>query len=225
MRFIYSPYSIDMAWEEHENCILQIENKKVYVDLLSDLYSQIYHGEGEAILSDGEKCIDIKKSTEVILEPFSIDFNNRKIKGKVYQELSTIALQNHFLQYNDICSQLQEFMEKLLIEVPYSIAYQSSIVVDELFKAEAVELDYKYESLAEKICIYIKLLSSACGVRAVFFNDMGRFLSDEEMISVFKEAQYDKVSIIDISTQDKNRYMAEGIVHYILDETLCFWKV
>ncbi len=193
------------------------------MQLLSDLYSQVSIGEGEAVLSDGEKPIDLKKSAELILEPFSIDFNNRKIKAEVYQELSTIALQNHFPKYNDICAQLQEFMEKLLEEVPYSIAYQSSIGIDELLKAETVELDYSYDSLAEKVCIYIGLLSTACGIRVLFFNDLSRYFTSEEIVYIFKSAQYSKVSIVDICSQARND-VREDVARYILDETLCFWK-
>jgi CRISPR type II-A-associated protein Csn2 len=212
-----------MVWEEHENCILQIENTKAYVDLVSDLYSQVTVGEGESVLSDGEKCVDIKKNTELILEPFSIDMNNRKIKGRVYQELSGIALQTYFSQYNNICSQIQKFVEQLFTEVPYSFAYAGSIAVDELLKAEAVELDYKYESLAEKLCIYIRLLSSVCGIKAIFFTDLNRYLQDSDIANVFKEAQYDKVNIINICSQEcKCSY--EDVVQYILDDSMCFWK-
>ncbi len=223
MRFLYNPYSIEMEWGENENCVLQIENKKVFIDLLSDLYYQINHGEGEAILSDGEKCLNIRKSAELIFEPFSLDFNNRKIKNALYQELSVITLQNHYSDYTKICSELQRFMEQIILEIPYALSYQSNIGIEELLKAESVTLDYLYDSLVEKICIYIRLLSGACGINTIFFVELGRYLTREEICEVIKEAQYDKINIIFINTSENDSCNLNS-VRYIIDESLCFWK-
>lgn len=223
MKFLYNPYCIEIEWEESQCCILQIENQKAFVDLIADLHNKIFQGDGDAILSDNGNCLEIGKMAELIIDPFSIDLNNRKIKNKIYKELSEYGIQMHYSDYSRLQSQISEFLGQLVGEMSYPLIFQGNVGIEEILKVANVALDYEYESIADKICAYIKLLSTACGINVIFFVDLHRFVSNEDVDEIIKEAKYYNINVIFINSSGMD-YFFENEVRYILDSTLCFWK-
>ena len=73
--------------EENIPAILVIENQKVMAEVVEQLYVLCNSGEGDFVLSDSGKQLSFEKTAEIIINPFSIDFNARKIQNKLYSEL------------------------------------------------------------------------------------------------------------------------------------------
>ena len=87
MKLVYSAYGIIFELEENKVNILVIENPTVLVEVVGRLNEQCEGKDGEFILSNENKILNISKSVSFVKDPFSIDCNNRKILTKLYQEL------------------------------------------------------------------------------------------------------------------------------------------
>lgn len=223
MRFAYDPYSVSVSIDEGDTCVLQIENRKAYVDILSDLYMLIKYGEGEAMLFDGENSVDFKKYTDLILEPFSLDLNNKRIKSQLYQSIINNVQDDFYSQYVDICNNIQGFISEITEAVPYSVSFECRFGIEELLKLCNVAMDYPCDSIAERLSVYIKLLSGACKINTFFIVDIERFTNLQELSEIIKMSRYDKINLVLISSEKINGLQNE-VVTYILDESLCFWK-
>ena len=65
---------------------------------VQQLYEQIHGAEGEFILSDDDKILNLEKTTEMIIDPFLLDFQNRQIQKTLYAELCELAINSELFQ-------------------------------------------------------------------------------------------------------------------------------
>ena len=72
--------------------ILVLEEKKLRVQLIEELKSQIEQGEETFVLSEEDRVLKMDKIAAIILDPFSLDFNQKKIISKIQAALKEIAL-------------------------------------------------------------------------------------------------------------------------------------
>lgn len=69
-----------------------IESPELFVQYTQMLYQQMEGAEGEFILSENDEILDFSKQAEIILNPFGLDFNDRRIQKKLYSELQKSRL-------------------------------------------------------------------------------------------------------------------------------------
>ena len=66
-----------------------IEKPSLMAEVVKEIHEQCQTGNGNYILSDDRKEYPMEKRAEIIINPFSIDFNSRKIQTMLYNELVT----------------------------------------------------------------------------------------------------------------------------------------
>ena len=82
------PYARSITSFTSENSIGVTELFSKYV---GELYKQANKDEGEFVLSENNKEIDIAKYSEIVINPLSVEINNRKILNKLYEELHKLS--------------------------------------------------------------------------------------------------------------------------------------
>ena len=87
MRLANAELILSINIEENIPAVLVIENQKIMTEVVEQLYVLCDSGEGDFVLSDSGKQLSLAKTAEIIINPFSIDFNSRKIQNKLYSEL------------------------------------------------------------------------------------------------------------------------------------------
>lgn len=137
MKIIHPIFQEPIVLEDDKVCVIQIENKKCYRELLCEiLYQSKRLREGNLLITEEGKEFDLGKDIHVITDVLPVDSNQRKILGKLYQRMESTALESDFyLETQQILSQLQRFM---------------TILTDD----EMIALDFKDEILKPK-CIII----------------------------------------------------------------------
>ena len=68
-----------------------IESPESFSGYVLELSTQIDGNEGQFVLSDKNKELDLAKKAELIFNPFTVDINERKILNKLYMELSDLS--------------------------------------------------------------------------------------------------------------------------------------
>ena len=61
MKIVNFKYGINMPFFENKANIMIIENQKAYTDILQNLHTQSYGGNGDFVLSEGEKQLKIEE--------------------------------------------------------------------------------------------------------------------------------------------------------------------
>ena len=90
MKLVNSKYNLDIEFEENISNTLVLENKQHMIDVIQNLILQLKGDEGDFVLSS-EKNVKFDKVVEFITNPFEIDFNNKKIATKLFEQLTAVA--------------------------------------------------------------------------------------------------------------------------------------
>lgn len=219
MKLIHSEYQLEIYLKENEIIILTIENQKAYRDILSDLWKQVEGGEGEIILSEGEKIKKISKDMEVIFNPFGLDCNNRKVINKLYQELKEISEETLIQEYAEVNKNIIEYLEKIVQHVPYALEFDLDLDLNTLLKMYNVRISSLSEGLLENIIEYMRTMSRICNVRIFTFVGLKQYLTSDELEQLYEFVFYEKIYLISIESIFIKRL--EGEKCWILDKDLC----
>jgi CRISPR-associated protein Csn2 len=69
---------------EQKECVEWIiESPDLFSIYVGELYRQFNKDEGKFVLSENNKEIDIAKYSEIIINPLSIEINNRKVLNNI----------------------------------------------------------------------------------------------------------------------------------------------
>lgn len=79
MKLVHSEYDIKIELKENNVNLLVIENRKLMTELVYELYNQCNGLDGRFVLSNDMKELKIDKEASIVLEPFTINCNERKV--------------------------------------------------------------------------------------------------------------------------------------------------
>lgn len=220
MRLVERELGLELELKENVVSVIVVEDIALRLPMIENLYSQVMGKEGNWLLVENEKNYDLGKEAEIILEPFSLELNNRKVKTKLYQDIKTIAQDFCFSQGLEVHSHICNYLESLLERIPYPVKYEEEWNILELLKAYGVELVEECDSICEKLLNYIKLINQVCGISIFITVNLKQYLTDEQMRELYKLAMYSKIQLVLIEFNMFNeQYDCEEI--YILDKDSC----
>lgn len=196
MKFIYSPYQLEIDIREQQITVLTIENPKAYSEILSDLWNQKEGMEGKLILSENEKVKKISKDVDIVFNPFDLDCNNKKVLTKLHQELKELTNENLLNESVEINKQILEYLEKVIDQAPYSLDYEVDFDVMNLLKIYDVRVDSLAENLLEKIVEYIKVMNRICNIQIFIFVGLKQYLTVNELEQLYEFVFYEHISVI-----------------------------
>ena len=82
---------------ENQVNVIAIESPEVLAEYISELKRQISGEDGQFVLSDKDIC-RIDKMMEIVIDPWTIDFNSKRIKTKLLQLVKEEADEYFYVQ-------------------------------------------------------------------------------------------------------------------------------
>ena len=223
MRLFHPSFENPFLFEENLINVLVIENGKTLYELTYELLNQINGEDGDWVLSDENKLkdLDLEKTFYFITEPFTLDFNNKKIQNKLLAKLKEIAVdEEHYSLTNDIIGQNVVYIEKILEKVDYSLEYNTLPDINSFIKIFDIKLQPDYNSVLEKILEYLKVINRFLNINSFAFLNLKSYLTDEELELFYKDCFYSKYNLLLIeSTVREHRFCCEK--YRIIDKDLC----
>ena len=196
MKLVEREYGIEVDIKENIVSIIVLEDVKLRLPLINELFSQTSGKEGNWLLFENDKSFDLGKKVELILEPLTLTLNNKKVKTKLYQDIKTIAQDYCFSQGLEVHSQICNYLENMLDKLPYPIKYDEDWDVSEILKAYNVELVEEYDNIFEKLYNYIKLVNTVCGTEIFVMVNIKQYLTDDQITELYKMAAYGKIQLV-----------------------------
>lgn len=219
MKLVEREYGIEVDIKENIVAIIVLEDVKLRLPLINELFSQTSGKEGNWLLFENDKSFDLGKKVELILEPLTLTLNNRKVKTKLYQDIKTISQDCCFSQGLEVHSQICNYLGNMLDKLPYPVKYDEDWDVSEILKAYNVELVEEYDNIFEKLYNYIKLVNTVCGTDIFIMVNIKQYLTDEQITELYKMAAYGKIQLVLIEFNMNNKRDCEEL--YILDNDDC----
>lgn len=220
MRLVERELGLEIELKENVVSVIVVEDVAFRLPMVEGLYSQVMGKDGRWLLVENEKNYELSKKAEMILEPFSLELNNKKVKTKLYQDIKIIAYEFCFSQGLEVHSHICNYLEDLLEKIPYPVKYEEEWNILELLKAYGVELAEESDSLCEKLFNYIKLVSQVCGIRIIITVNIKQYLTEEQIYELYKLAMYGKIQLVLVEFNMFSKiFDCEEI--YILDDDSC----
>lgn len=222
MRLVNSSLLLDIPLYEDEAVGLVVEKPEVMAEVVEDLFLQCNGQEGEFLLSKNKKTISFEKTTECIIDPFSIDFNNRKILTKIYTELIS-SEEDFYQEKTELNAEIVRYLDTIISKCPYCfVTMDLNLDTSKLLKMYNVRIEPEYHSLVEKLSEYAKLLSLVLGKKLLILVNIQDYLTEKETELLMRTVSFLKLYILFI---DAHEHDSEFIREtWIIDHDNCIIK-
>lgn len=215
MKFIHYNLASTLIDDKNNFCEWIIESPILFSKYVLEVHNQTYGAEGNFVLSESDKEIDISKNIEVILDPFAINLNDKKIINKLYAELSQkVYEEENFLYTQEILSDLQKYFITVESSSDYMLNADSEIDITSVFKILNIKLEVYAESFFEKILQYIKIQAELMKRKIIIFINLRSYLSSEQIEELRKTAAYNELALVLIENTQKSCSLYPS--HYII---------
>lgn len=196
-----------------------IESPAAFTEYIQELGRQIAGEEEQFVLSENNKEMSLVKKADLIINPFAVNVNARKILNKLYSELSIISKEEQmYLKTMELFRHIQEYMMELEQCTDYILEYDQDFEISVVLKAVNVRYETKETDFLERLIQYIKIMA-AVGVKLFIFVNLRSYLSDYQMKEIIKETQYQEVQCLFMENQQRS--CIEGGKRCILDKDRC----
>lgn len=220
MRLIERELGLEIELKENAVSVIVVEEAALRLSMIEGLNAEISGKEGNWLLVENEKNYELAKKMEVILEPFSLELNNRKIKTKLYQDIQTIAQDFFFPQGLEVHSQICNYLEKCIERIYYPVKYRDEWNIQEILKAYGVEMEGEFDNACERLLNYIGLMNEVCGIEIFVTINIKKYLTENQRAELYKLAMYRKIRLVLIEFDTSgDKLDCEEL--YILDRDGC----
>lgn len=166
---------------------LVIENPCLFYRFINELHCQSCGEDGSVVLSIDEKPIPVSGNLDLISDFFPFEINRKTLLNKILSKMEKQAMSQEFYERSQ---QILGNIEKLI----YDLAFQNDLELEperlsmsSLLKSTGIILKENYPDLAEKILVYMDLMSEN-GLASIFvFVNLRSFL-DDTAIELFTES-------------------------------------
>jgi len=145
--------------------------------------------------------------------------NSKKILGSALKDIEASICENYFDKFQEINTDILNLLDQAILDLPYDISFDCIKDIKDVIKICDITFQEKQLSLLEKITDYIKLESKILKLKCIIFVNLHRFLDDDEIMLLYKEAFYQKVQLIMIESHEITKKSCERV--HIIDRSQC----
>ena len=215
MKLKINGFTNELEFYDDKVSILSIQDTKCFTNIIQKINDKINGAESDEVFLVDDKENELKMSKEVcmILDLFNIDYNSKKILGKLYDKISEniensgeTKLQNLFIEVRkNIVEEINEF--------PFEFTMSDDIDIINILKLYNLKVDIlSYETILEKIEFFIDLNATLNIFSVIVIPNLKMYLSEEELIELYKYSLYNNVKLLLIEKNFTQKLKYEHIL-------------
>jgi len=221
IRFVNKPLNIFLDEIDNYYHILIIESKTLLFKVIKDIKNQLNNEYGDFVLSLKDKPIELKNNLELILDPFELQINNRKILTQI-QNLAISEAKNevHYEETNKIICELEKYAQNLAYTFNGNIIPKDIISCETIIKSINFQIDTFCDNFYGSIFEYIQAITKYLGIQVFCFVNLFSYLENEEIKELMHSCKNSHLNIIFIESNDINIEI-ECCKKTIIDSDFC----
>lgn len=219
MKLVHAEYGIEIELKENQILVLVVESPEKLSELIQELYLSRQGGEGKFLLSEADKLLNMGKFLELVVNPFAIGVNEKRIVQKLYQEIESQVQEQLVLETAEIHSRLISYLEEIAGKVTYPVIFDLEQNVLGLMKTYNVRLETESITMLEKLVEYFRLLHQLCRVEVIVCVNLKSYLSEVELRQLYETVFYEKIALILLENVQREKVDGERIC--IMDRDWC----
>lgn len=208
---------------ENDNIqVIEIENKKTFYRLVSDLY-KIKNDEklDEVFFYDNNNQeINMYNKVDLYVNFFDVDLNSKKNLNVLNKNIINSLTDNVKEEILNNFKKLSKSFTKILSDIDLPLSLNDNITVDDIIKLLKISIN-KTDDLLNNLLLLIDLEKVLKINEILFFINLKQYLSQEELIEFYKYAIYNEIKIVLVDSQSygvKLDYEKKLIIDTNLDE-------
>ena len=219
MTLAFPLLSEPIVFRENEVPILVVEHEAELRRLLFMLQQQIDGLSGEFILAEDYAPVELSKKAFLVTDPFALDFDSKKISGKIDQE--AIAAGTVFA---DTFQKILDELNKLACNISTMLDFEATFSELEDWKFFLKYLNFHIDryslDFSSQLIEFLKLQRRFFGRKLGIFYNIKAILTNEELRLLYETIQYEKLQVLFIEDSQRRKISSDERV-VIIDPDLC----
>lgn len=196
MRIRFDLINLEIELLENEINVITLESIYDYRSIVSDLYRLSNNSDGRIVISSDKGEEAFSKVSEIIINPFGVGLNSKKILNAMYKEIYETAIDKYIKEYIELSDQVRVFIEKMINCVPYELQCLDSITIQDYLKVFDVRFNETDMDLLEHLIMYINTVQQVLNKNVVFIVGLKNYLNEEELAFLYERCLYEKIKVV-----------------------------
>ncbi len=208
-----------LTFAENQVQYLIIENPSALRETLTDLFELSAGQTGACVLSEDFVPIDFAGNTALILDPFHLEFETKKLLGKIAAEAAAAA-EPQGDRIMRLIHEINQLAADLCLAFDFDAVFTELERPEDLIRMMGFRPDGKDLPFAERLLTWMRLQRRFLGKRLFILYGLSAFLDAEELSSFYRSVFYEKLELLLIEPFQFRPPLAEEQVT-IIDKDLC----
>lgn len=196
MRIRFDLINLEIELLENEINVITLESVCDYRSIVSELYRLSNNSDGGIVISSDKGEEVFSKVSEIIINPFGVSLNSKKILNSMYKEIYDIGIDKYIKEYIDIGDHVRMFIEKMINCVPYELQCLDNITIQDYLKVFDVRFDETDIDFLEHLIMYINTVQQVLNKNVVFIVGLKNYLNEEELVFLYERCLYEKIKVV-----------------------------
>lgn len=181
---------------------IEIENKNYFYRLISNLYSIINSEivEEITVYDNEDKELNISNKIKLFINFFNFEFDSKKYTNDINKYIINEMDENDKINLLKSYNKLIETFIKILNKSDLPLQILEDITVDNIIKNLKLTINSK-NSLLDNLMLLIELEKTLKTNNLLIFVNLKQYLTNQELIELYKYAIYNKIKILMIDSQ------------------------
>jgi len=213
--------SIETPIEFNDNKIISwvLENPQTYLSFTKELICQNQGDSGNFVLSNNLKTLKIDSDVEMIVGPFIISLNSKKITTMITKRLTKSVSENDYIvKFQEIAKLAKNFLTDLAMDsdIPIEIGELHEENLIKIADFKVAEAKTFYENLVN----YISLILNLFRPKLLVLVDIKSYIPSTDFNDFIKFLEYEDVNVlfVDLLTNNTNKCNTQT---YFMDSDRC----
>lgn len=219
MRIAYDKIStlIEVRPENIEGLV--VENPEFLYQLLMDLKKSLEGNENGFVFSKQDRIVPASRTVEFVADFINLQLGEKRLMNKILSGLEHIALSGRFYQETQmLMTSIENYVMNLTLDIPFDLVCEKQNIQG-LFKGLGLSVADKYDSLEERILVYMDLVREFEEKELFIFFNLRSFIPQKRLELMVNTALEREHSILLIDSKEYPKLEKEH--RLIIDEDLC----
>jgi CRISPR-associated protein, csn2 family len=222
MRIIHKDITNPIVIDENKINILVLENKNFFINKINELINQINGDYGDYILFDlNNEELSISKNCDILTDLFCLDFDSKKIKSAIFNELKNISNSEVFyIKIRELEKNIRDLILEIMYESDFELELEENFDAAKFLKIYDISISKNYNTLIEKFITYIDVLTDVLKIKVIFCVNLLNLFDEIDRIETYKYLLLKKKKVVFIENYYES-YNLEYEEKYIIDKDMC----
>ena len=196
-----------------------IEDTQIYYEFVRELKNQIDGEDGNFVLSNNLKSLKLDSNAEIIVGPFDMAFDSKKIANLISKRIVQTAVEDdYFIKFQTIEKSIMEYLRNLIIDADLPVEV-GPIEIENLIKASSFKTS-ESNSFYDNLVNYVSLLLNLSKPKLLILVDIKRYIKPESFTQFLHFLQYEDINVLFVDCFLR-KILNNGARTYFLDKDHC----